>query len=67
MNADGSAVRRISQSGVSDFSPTWSPDGKWIAFTSTRNGSTDVFMMDLNGNNVTQLTKGGGDHPSWSH
>jgi len=67
MNADGSAVRRVSQSNVADFSPTWAPNGKWIAFTSTRNGMTNVYMMDLNGNYVTQLTKDGGDHPSWSH
>ena len=67
MNADGSGLRRVSNSPFNDFSPTWSPDGKWIAFTSTRNGQNDIFMMDTNGGNVTQLTKSGGDHPTWSH
>lgn len=68
MNADGSGVHRVSQNSFADFSPTWSPDGNWIAFASTHNGPTaDVYMMDVHGNNVTQLTKGGGDHPVWSH
>jgi TolB protein len=67
MNADGSGVRRVSQSNVPDFQPAWSPDGNWIAFSSTRNNQTNVYIMDLRGGNVTQLTKNGGDHPTWSH
>lgn len=27
---------------------TWSPDGKKIAFTSTRSGSFDIWIMDVN-------------------
>jgi TolB protein len=66
MNADGSNVRRVSQGNAADFSPSWSPDGNWIAFASYREGSTDIYMMDRNGGNITRLTKTGGDHPSWS-
>lgn len=35
----------------------WSPDGKQIVFTSNRNGNTQVFIMDEDGTNATQLTK----------
>ena len=67
MNADGTGLKRLSNSPFNEFSPTWSPDGKWIAFASTRNGQTSIYMMDTNGGNVTPLTKGPGDHPTWSH
>jgi TolB protein len=66
MNPDGSGARRVSQGEAADFSPTWSPDGNWLAFASFRNGSTDIYMMDLHGGNVTRLTQTGGDHPIWS-
>ncbi len=39
-----------------DHSPVWSHDGKMIAFTSTRFGSNDVFVMSANGRTPTRLT-----------
>ena len=40
--------------------PVWSPDGSRIAFISepTRNEDSEIFLMDADGSNVTQLTKG---------
>lgn len=40
MNADGSDVRRLTSNEANDSVPTWSPDGKQIAFTSVRNSET---------------------------
>src|SRR5205085_10484509 len=34
-----------------DFMPTWSPDGKWIAFASDRNGNFDIYLMSAEGGN----------------
>jgi Tol biopolymer transport system component len=31
-NADGTGVKRLSRSSADESSPTWSPDGKWIAY-----------------------------------
>src|SRR5581483_1764325 len=39
-----------------DFSPVWSPDGKWIAFASDRNGNFDVFIVPSAGGVSRQLT-----------
>ena len=44
-----------------DFSPRFSPDGKWIAFTSTRTGNNDVFIMPSTGGEPKQLTWYSGD------
>ena len=47
--------------------PAWSPNGKWIAFTSERAEDTDIYKMDVDGENVKQLTKKGGCYePAWS-
>src|SRR5579863_6492393 len=39
-----------------DFSPVWSPDGKWIAYASDRNGNFDVFIVPSAGGISRQLT-----------
>ena len=43
MNADGSGVARLTDGGVEDQYPAWSPDGKRIAFA---NGHEDSFHYD---------------------
>lgn len=39
-----------------DGDPIWSPDGKWLAFSSDRHGSRDVFVMPATGGEATRLT-----------
>lgn len=39
-----------------DHTPVWSRDGQLIAFTSTRYGNNDVFVMSANGGVPTRLT-----------
>jgi len=50
------------------FRPAWSPDGRWIAFTSDRNGSPQIYIMDDDGTNVRRLIEEGGHavEASWS-
>ena len=50
-----------------DGVPSWSPDGKRIAFMSHREGNTEIYVMDANGGNPRNLTKHGGDDsaPAW--
>src|SRR5262249_31488886 len=47
MNADGSAVRRVSPKDTTDYSPAWSPQGDWIACASGSGvpGGTDIHVM----------------------
>ncbi|HVD62323.1 MAG TPA: BamA/TamA family outer membrane protein [Gemmatimonadaceae bacterium] len=48
--------------------PTWSPDDKQIAFSGTRGGITDIFIVDRDGKNLRALTNDlyGDLQPSWS-
>jgi serine/threonine protein kinase/Tol biopolymer transport system component len=50
-------------------SPTRQPaGGKWIAFNSQRSGNADIYLVDINGNNLAQLTTSPAHdlYPSWS-
>ncbi len=54
-NADGSGERALTQ-GALDYNPAWSPYGKWIAFTSERNGSADLYRIRTDGSGLERLT-----------
>jgi serine/threonine protein kinase len=48
--------------------PTISLNGKWIAFNSRMDGDADIYMVDTDGKNLTQLTSSSAHdlYPSWS-
>jgi Tol biopolymer transport system component len=50
---------------ASDDTPAFSPDGRSIAFSSARDNSPGIFVMDRRGESVRRLTNGGSD-PSWT-
>jgi TolB protein len=57
IDADGSNRTNLSKSVAAEGWPTWSPDGRFIYFSSTRDGGRFcLFRMDLTGNHVEQLT-----------
>ena len=48
-------------------SPAWSPNGRHIAFSSTRHGGQQIWMMTRNGENLRQVTSvGNNTMPAWS-
>jgi TolB protein len=49
-------------------SPTVAPNGRHIAFVTTRWGKEQIAIMDADGNNVRQITfTGNNRYPSWSN
>lgn len=69
MNADGSEPTRLTTSPEGELHPTWSPDGRHIAFVSTRDGGKhEIYVMAADGSGQTRLTNrvGPDERPSWA-
>jgi TolB protein len=59
--------RTITDGIGSNESPAFSPNGRHIAFTSTRAGKAQIFVIDRDGKNLRQITRVGMNrYPNWS-
>ncbi len=56
VNDDGTNPRRLTVHPARDAHPKFSPDGKWIAFSSNRYGNDDVFVMPATGGTAKRLS-----------
>ncbi len=67
-NSDGSGSFQLTRGEKSATSPAWSPDGKWIGFTSSRSGKQNIWRVRLQGGEAQQITdeKGGIGSFKWS-
>jgi Tol biopolymer transport system component len=68
MDADGSGTRKLTHNALQNAEPAWSPDGRKIAFRSTRNGNRDIYVMNADGSGKRNLTRNAAwdSRPSWS-
>jgi Tol biopolymer transport system component len=66
MNADGSDQHRVPNADGGEY-PTWSPDGKRIAFNSNFTGDHVMYVIDPDGSNIVDLSAvGEGWQVDWS-
>lgn len=54
VNEDGTGLERLTTEGV-DMEPVWSPDGRMIAFLSTRESYFSIYVMNAEGTGVKRL------------
>ncbi len=76
VNPDYTGLKRLTDpaAGADDSSPTWSPDGKRIAFVRLVHtvpapaDAHELYVMKANGSGLSRLTRNGvyDDHPAWS-
>ncbi|MBI3963108.1 MAG: PD40 domain-containing protein, partial [Deinococcus sp.] len=64
----GAEPIQLTRSPGDDQYPSWSPDGKLIAFESTRSGNSDIWVMAPDGSKLQKLTTYPGldTWPTWS-
>ena len=58
---NGQNIQRLTVNKARDAYPRFSPDGKWIAFSSDRNGNLDVFIVPAGGGTAKALTSHSAD------
>ena len=68
MNADGTNLIQVTTDPAAEYHPTWSPDGKRIAYRHQVGDLTDIYVINVDGSGATNLTEEGAiDYgPAWS-
>lgn len=55
-NSDGSNSIQLTKGDKNSSNPKWSPDGKWIAFTSSRDTKTNLYILPVGGGEAEKIT-----------
>ncbi len=58
MNSDGSNPANVTNSSsIVENNPSWSPDGTKLVYEAGKLESSEIWVMNIDGSNKTQLTK----------
>ena len=55
-NTDGSNSIQLTKGDKNSSNPKWSPDGKWIAFTSSRDSKSNLYVLPVGGGEAEKIT-----------
>ena len=67
VGAGGGDPRLVSDGPFDEMSPSFSRDGKWLAYATDESGRWDVFARRLADGRRVQVSRDGGQQPVWSH
>ena len=65
LSSASNIATNLTQNASDDWAPVWSPDGQRLAFASSRDGNTEVYVMAADGTNPTNLTQNA-DTDGWN-
>lgn len=57
LDTTGRVVREVSADRALDLTPTWSPDGRYLVFSSDRTGIPNLFAFELASGELWQVTR----------
>ncbi|UCC65245.1 MAG: PD40 domain-containing protein [Anaerolineae bacterium] len=60
-------VVRMTNHEADDGLPTWSPDGRYVAFLSNREGTWAIYVMSRDGKTLSKVLDVAVEHPDWLH
>ncbi len=68
-NADGTNSIQLTKGEKNSSSQDWSPDGKWISFTSDRDGKNNLYLLSIAGGEAEKMTdsKSGVGNYKWNN
>ena len=70
MDFPNGTPRRLTQNNFIEAQPDWSPDGKYLVFTTWKEGGGHLYKVNVDGRTrITQLTQQTGlyQYPEWSY
>jgi TolB protein len=68
VSTDGALFQQLTHRQGNNERPSWSPDGRFIAFSSNRSGKKEIYIMRADGSGQKKITSGSGEKtaPAWS-
>lgn len=67
LNLATNETRQLTFGEGTNEAPAWAPNGRHLAFWSTRSGRPQIYSVDYDGQNIRQLTRDGSNQqPHWS-
>jgi dipeptidyl aminopeptidase/acylaminoacyl peptidase len=69
VNPDGTGLVTLVESPADEGAPEWSPDGSMLAFSSYRDGDSEIYVLDVRRRTIRQLTRNRAvddSEPTWA-
>ncbi len=67
MDANGENLINLTQDSTEAYSPSWSPDGKWLAYTSGNHENYEIWIINIESKERRRITQSPGrdEGPAW--